>query len=230
LIRESGEINVRRGVTTAGYGVAVSLATREIMLGDRNDGALRILDSVTARYPLDSIPVASRPYLNLAISYARAGNVARAESLEREYERVTPEVLKRNDPERLIARAMIQAASGKQAEAIASFRAFQEDQGCQICWLNEVARAFEEMGQADSALVAYETLVTTPTAGPSGRDNTFPPAYRRLGELYEAKGDVKKALEYYGKFVDLWRDADAELQPRVADVRKRIAELTAKER
>ena len=43
--------------------------------------------------------------------------------------------------------------------------------------------------------------------------------------------DVRdRALEYYGKFVDLWKDADPELQPRVADVRKRIAELTAKER
>ena len=70
------------------YGVAVALATRDVMLADRNEAALRMLDSVTARYPLDSIPVASRPYLSLAISYARAANVARAESLEREYERV----------------------------------------------------------------------------------------------------------------------------------------------
>ena len=230
LSRESGEINVRRGATTARYGVASTLATTEVLMGDRNDAALRILDSVTTNYPLDSVPIASRPYLQLAIAYARAGNVARAEALEREYERVTPEVLKRNDPERIIARGMIQAGSGKPAEAIASFRAFREDQGCEICWVYEVGRAFEDLGLRDSALAAYEALVTAPVAGPAGRDNTFPRTYRRLGELYEARGDTKRAVEYYGKFVELWKDADPELQPRVADVRKRIAELTARER
>jgi tetratricopeptide (TPR) repeat protein/tRNA A-37 threonylcarbamoyl transferase component Bud32 len=230
LIRETGELNARRGVTTAPYFTATSLATVETMLADRPEVALRILDSVTAQYPIDSVPVASRPYLNLALAYARVGSVPRAESLEREYERVTPDVLKRNDPDRTLARAMILAASRKPAEAIAAFRAFRDDQGCQTCWLHEIAQAFDEMGQADSALATYEALVTTPEAGPAGRDNTFPRAYRRLGELYEAKGDTKRAMEYYGKFVDLWKDADPELQPRVADVRKRIAELTAREK
>jgi tetratricopeptide (TPR) repeat protein len=51
------------------------------------------------------------------------------------------------------------------------------------------------------------------------------PSYKRLGELYEAKGDRKKAADYYGKFVDLWKDADAELQPGVAAVRQRLARL-----
>ena len=55
------------------------------------------------------------------------------------------------------------------------------------------------------------------------------PTYVRLGELYEAKGDRRRALEYYGKFVDMWKKADPELQPRVADVRRRIAELTRQE-
>ena len=37
------------------------------------------------------------------------------------------------------------------------------------------------------------------------------------------------ALEYYGRFADMWKKADPELQPRVADVRRRIAELTRQE-
>jgi len=47
----------------------------------------------------------------------------------------------------------------------------------------------------------------------------------RLGELYENAGDAKRATEYYGRFVDLWKNADAELQPRVAEARKRIDHL-----
>ena len=41
------------------------------------------------------------------------------------------------------------------------------------------------------------------------------PALLRLAELYENAGDVRHATEYYGRFVDLWKNADPELQPRV---------------
>jgi len=41
-------------------------------------------------------------------------------------------------------------------------------------------------------------------------------------ELYENAGDVRHATEYYGRFVDLWKSADPELQPRVVEARGRI--------
>jgi hypothetical protein len=53
----------------------------------------------------------------------------------------------------------------------------------------------------------------------------FPSVRQRLGELYEQKGNVEKALEHYSAFVELWKDADPELQPRVRDVRGRIQRL-----
>jgi len=46
-----------------------------------------------------------------------------------------------------------------------------------------------------------------------------------VGELYEGRGDRAKAREYYGRFVDLWRDADPGFQPIVRDVRARMARL-----
>ncbi len=51
------------------------------------------------------------------------------------------------------------------------------------------------------------------------------PTYKRLGELYEERGNRDKAVEFYSEFVDLWEGADAELQPLVEDVRGRIARL-----
>lgn len=51
------------------------------------------------------------------------------------------------------------------------------------------------------------------------------PAYRRLGELYEAKGDRERVMEYFGNLVELWRDADPELQPVVTDMKSRLARL-----
>ena len=45
--------------------------------------------------------------------------------------------------------------------------------------------------------------------------------------LYGAKGMPEKALEHYETFVELWKNADPELQSRVRDVRGRIERLRA---
>ena len=54
--------------------------------------------------------------------------------------------------------------------------------------------------------------------------------HKRLGELHEARGDREKAVEHYDSFVELWKDADPELQPQVRDVRQRIARLVGEGR
>jgi hypothetical protein len=50
--------------------------------------------------------------------------------------------------------------------------------------------------------------------------------YERLGALYEQRGDTANAILNYGKLVDLWRDADPELQPRVEAAGRAIQTLT----
>jgi hypothetical protein len=52
-----------------------------------------------------------------------------------------------------------------------------------------------------------------------------PTVYRRLGELYEHRGEHDRAAEFYGNFIDLWTDADPELQPQVEEVKQRLARL-----
>ena len=62
------------------------------------------------------------------------------------------------------------------------------------------------------------------------RDNLveLPRAYKRLGELYELRGETTNAIQRYSDLVDLWRNADPELQPVVEDVQSRIAKLRRK--
>jgi hypothetical protein len=48
------------------------------------------------------------------------------------------------------------------------------------------------------------------------------PIQKRLGELYEAKGDTARAVPHYVAFLNLWKNADPELQPAVAEVRRRL--------
>ena len=48
---------------------------------------------------------------------------------------------------------------------------------------------------------------------------------RRLGELYEGKGDKTSAAENYSKFLAVWSRADPEFQPIVASVKAADAQL-----
>ena len=45
------------------------------------------------------------------------------------------------------------------------------------------------------------------------------------GQIAEQRGDTAAAIRSYGNFVDLWKDADPELQPRVAAARAALARL-----
>jgi tetratricopeptide (TPR) repeat protein len=86
---------------------------------------------------------------------------------------------------------------------------------------------YDRQGQPDSAQALYLRLVNTPTTvGHLAVDRyALAPTYKRLGELYEAKGDRKKAADYYNRFVNLWKNADPDLQAGVKDVRGRLARL-----
>ena len=52
------------------------------------------------------------------------------------------------------------------------------------------------------------------------------PTFKRLGELYEAKGDNARAVSHYSAFVRLWEHADPDMQPKVAEVRARLERLS----
>jgi DNA-binding SARP family transcriptional activator len=51
------------------------------------------------------------------------------------------------------------------------------------------------------------------------------PAHLRQAEIYDRRGNRDAALEHYRKFIDLWRDADPELQPMINKARERLPAL-----
>jgi tetratricopeptide (TPR) repeat protein len=83
------------------------------------------------------------------------------------------------------------------------------------------------VGQTDSAIAYFEAVAATPTLDATrfAEHYALAPSLKRLGELYEARGDRRKAAEHYGRFVELWRNADPELQSVVRDIRARLAQL-----
>jgi tetratricopeptide (TPR) repeat protein len=46
----------------------------------------------------------------------------------------------------------------------------------------------------------------------------------RLGAILEKKGDKKRAVEHYRKFLELWKDADPDL-PEPGQAKARLAAL-----
>src|SRR5438094_454877 len=132
------------------------------------------------------------------------------------------------DAERHAAAAAVALAEGRVQDAISGYRAWYADDNCAVCGLFELGRAYERAGERDSALAVYERAVTTPGLVRLFEEAaTLGPTYKRLGELYEERGQLDKARDYYGRFVDLWKNADPELQPMVRDVKRRLARLTA---
>jgi len=117
-------------------------------------------------------------------------------------------------------------AEGRYDDAVEAYRAAVESGTCVTCSPHAIGMAFDRLGLVDSAIATYESAIDTTTLRRSIREvQWLGPTYKRLGELYEDR-DRQTALDYYSKFVDLWRDADPELQPVVEEVRTRMAELS----
>ena len=92
-------------------------------------------------------------------------------------------------------------------------------------WL---AQAYDLTNQPDSAIVEFERFVASHDIFLTTQRFFLSGSYKRLGELYEAKGNTAKAVENYQKFIDLWNGADPELQPAVKSAKARLEELKKK--
>jgi len=188
--------------------------------------AARYADSTLTPAVLNSIPEDQRPYMGLAYAQSLAGRPDRVRELKAEWTRVRP-AEERNAADSVYWSALLAQAEQRWREAAMAFDAHRTMIRCPTCDLWDAARSWELAGAPDSALARYETSVTIPNSRDNPMDLSLElgPTYRRLGSLYEAKGNRAKALEYYGNFVDLWRDADPVLQPQVAEAKARMAEL-----
>jgi tetratricopeptide (TPR) repeat protein len=89
-----------------------------------------------------------------------------------------------------------------------------------------LARAFAKKGDVDKAIDEYERLVTFDTTRKERR-LVHPKYYYKLAKLYQEKGWEGKAIEFYEKFLALWKNADPGIA-EVEDAKKRLAGLQTK--
>ncbi|HEX6941543.1 MAG TPA: protein kinase [Gemmatimonadaceae bacterium] len=202
------------------------LAVAEGVIRGNRDAARRMLDKLQAEIAWDSLPPNDpRVYSDLAVAWAATGHAERAEELlARQARKITPEVLRR-DGMRDYALATIAFERGNYRAALAGFRQAGLGMRCFVCTSFDEGRTLEKLGEPDSAIAQYEHFVNGHNTDNENREFFLAAALRRLGEMYESKGNRAKALEYFGRFVDLWKNADPEFQPLVSDIRKHMATL-----
>ena len=217
--------------------VTASGATIRLMLGQDVDGAARDVDAALVQFPWDSLDALERPYFDLAMFYALADRAEQAKELLGEWEElVEPDLRRGAEPNRRLVQGVIALSENRAADAVQDLRHALDGEPAlyvQVV-LPLLGRAYEAAGRPDSAIAAYEEylrsskvrLATSMMASAHNPDAAWrADTYVRLGSLYEQRGNRDLAVDYYNRFVDLWQDADAELQPQVEDVKRRIARL-----
>jgi tetratricopeptide (TPR) repeat protein len=194
--------------------------------------AKALLNEILKAHPPEQLAEAERPLATLVLAAVASGDQETANRTLDEFGRT---------PGNIPARAWSFVKAGAKGEVLSLRKetlpeAINELQKasatCAYCDEPQLALAFERAGLADSALAHLQHWADVgENIWEGGVYFHWPPiAYFRLGELYQQKGDTAHAAEFYGKFAELWKDADPELQPRVKEAKRRIAELLAEPR
>ncbi|MGW8283890.1 MAG: tetratricopeptide repeat protein, partial [Gemmatimonadota bacterium] len=202
----------------------------DVDLDVRGDTAAAIatLDAILESERFAEKDPLNRPYVWLATWYARAGDRQKSDALIAQWESEVPAEYRSGLGVRNSLRAretFLLMADGEYEAALQRVRQLEPD-NCGLCGILEPARIFDALGMVDSATVYYEKYLETPDTQHAAWDNeNRGPVLERLGQLYDEAGDPEMAAVYYARFVELWADADPELQPRVQAAQARLEEI-----
>ena len=204
---------------------AVTRAVQLLVLTGDSAAAHRIVSEAERRYAPASLRFLDRRHAQHARARAALGDTAGAARILSQWQREVPREFSRVDARAVMnARGQLALDERRPNEALALFR--NREFGFCECDQVNVARAFDALRQADSAIVYYEKYLGTPASDDLGLDLQWRPfVFRRLGELYEQQGQRTKALDSYEAFVALWKNAEPEQQRFVTEVKERIAKL-----
>ena len=190
--------------------------------------ARAVIQRGLVRYPIDSMPIRERPWEDLTQLAALVGDAALARRALAGYDRDEAASAREPVGRRAYYSAHVAMAEGKWTEAIPMLHEADARMATLPRYaLVQLGRAFDMAGRSDSATAYFEKFLSTRSAQPVEDPLWRARVHRRLGELYEARGATRQAMEHYGRFVELWDHADPSLQPQVAEVRSRLGRLRA---
>jgi tetratricopeptide (TPR) repeat protein len=224
--RSATDANLAMGNYGGALGQALDPAWEDVLLRGRTDRVEEMVAAALQDAPWDSIEIEGRPYLGLAELYAVAGNPKRSRALIDAYRtEVDPRVVRAAADDVQHAMGMVALAEGDFGEAVKELFSAKE-RGHRL-FDPMLARAYDAAGEPDSALAEYLRFIETPVIYRVFADPMLAPGLLRVAQIYDDKGDVVRAVNYYSRFVELWKDADPDLQPRVKEAQARINALMA---
>ena len=214
------------GDSSLAAGLLLARPGHDLIQRGQTARGVALLDSLQRTPLFTSLRGQDRPLTSLAEMQAAVGRAQEVGRLRAEWERAVPEAERKpwQEPQ---WDAFVAGAQGRWKDAaLAATRAVNQTH-CNPCGRHFLAQAWDRAGVPDSALKYYEQAATLPNTDDTGVEDAIwqPSTLRRLGELYESRGDRQKALQYYGQFVALWNNADADLQPQVKQVKETMAKL-----
>lgn len=181
------------------------------------------------RVPINSLAAPDRPWTTLLNIAAVTRDAASARSYAAAQQRdMVSSPLSTFQGAVPVTKAMLALAENRPKDAAILFgEADKTDLGTEQIgpWR---AQAFDLASQPDSAIVEFERYIAYRDPLYMLHRDFLAGSHKRLGELYDAKGNAVKAVEHYQRFVDLWKDADPELQPKVREAKARLDALRRK--
>jgi tetratricopeptide (TPR) repeat protein len=114
-------------------------------------------------------------------------------------------------------RGYLALKSGREAEAFENFKEVLRHRP--LIWDIDsfedcLANAYLETGRVDEAIAEYERILRL--------NPNYPLAHYHLARSYERKGLPERARTSYERFLQVWKDADADL-PEVVSARERLS-------
>jgi tetratricopeptide (TPR) repeat protein len=212
------------------YGNALDQAGIEILwLGDAA-AARRTLSAVLARHRLQDLDPQQRNFIGLATVYGRLGDTREAEGYLARQETERPQASQGDvyQGQRAGVLGHLALARGEFAAAEERYRDARRLQDCgDICYAPDLGRALAKQGKNEEALRELERYTSARRLGILLFNPTIfaPLAFESLGEVREALGQREQAAAAYDRVVELWKDADPVLQPRVQRAREKAAAL-----
>jgi tetratricopeptide (TPR) repeat protein len=96
--------------------------------------------------------------------------------------------------------------------------------------LSEINRMLESLayanfknGNLDEAVKNYKDIVDKKSITNLEQEDWIL-AYYQLGKIYEDQKDIENSIQYYERFLEIWKDADEDVLPLI-DAKARLAEL-----
>ncbi|HSG80681.1 MAG TPA: tetratricopeptide repeat protein [Gemmatimonadota bacterium] len=209
-------------------GTTLRIAFYDLLLRGQPQRGIERLEQALARRPLDEMDPLERPYTDLAVFYALAGLPDRARPMIEAGQGKQDRLSDEDEAGLAMARALLAVDAGRADEAVQQVRL--ADRGaCSMCVLPAMGLIYDLGGQTDSVVAIYERYLDTPWLYRLASADWWALAsvYERLAGIYELRGDREQAMQYYSRFIELWKDADPELRPRVEAAQAALERLAA---